>query len=327
MRTDVGHTNAIFGDLGRLTRAFKLLPFAHDGPCAYGPAVYLSQTTALLLQLNPRLFKTPFVNRSHALTCSASHWLTMAAAVAEWTKVIDDADDETARLILSLQLEDIREIQDHHSDTHATDEQNAISSYKAELELHQALRNIELDEENPASAPTSTPTVPTFECVVCTERYDVDHAWQAPCSHWYCDRDPQDLFRRSMTDQTLFSPRCCRQDIPFDDVQPFLGPQLSDEFEGRREELTAAKDNTGTYCYVATCSAFIKDSDKEDTAGTCQSCGQQTCIPCKHEAHEGDCPQDEALRQTRQLAQQQGWQQCPDCQRTVELNIGCNHMT
>lgn len=248
----------------------------------------------------------------------------------DWSRVMDDADDETVLLMLKLQLDDIAEIEQSSPNNRTEDEQSAFRRYKAELQHHQALRTIETENDTPSSPPvepTPAQEVPTFECVVCSERFDADHAWRAPCSHWYCDEHLCELFQLSITDQTLFPPKCCRQEIPFDDVKITLAPELSAEFDSKQEELIATRGNTGTYCYVPTCSTFIRDDEKVGTIGTCSGCGEQTCVLCKHELHEGDCVEDEAQRQTEQLAQQNNWQRCPQCRRLVELNIGCNHMT
>lgn len=130
-----------------------------------------------------------------------------------------------------------------------------------------------------------------------------------------------------MTDESLYPPRCCRQPFPYDDMRHFLNSELREAFDAKREEMDAAKNNNGTYCHVPACSSFIGDANKEGTVGTCSVCDERTCILCKQKAHDGDCPEDEDMQKTEELAQQQGWQRCPNCRRLVELNIGCNHMT
>ena len=178
--------------------------------------------------------------------------------------------------------------------------------------------------------PTPTPPLveppmgPTFTCEACGDRFSEAHCWQAPCQHWYCDEDLGQLFRASMIDRALYPPRCCRQAMPFEDVQPFLVPELAQDFAAKKEELD---ERQPTYCHVPTCSTYLGQAAKEDTKATCPSCGEETCVLCKQTNHIGDCAEDETLRQTQELAREQGWQRCIDCQRYVELNVGCNHMT
>lgn len=265
---------------------------------------------------------------SATLARSSPHPIAIMAATGDWTSVINDADDETVQLILRLQLDDIKELTASHADGAVPDEKHALDEYKAELQHHQALRAAARGEEPVLEEPpVPVSAVVTFECVACLNRFDADHCYQAPCQHWYCDSDLADLVRTSMTDLTLYPPRCCRQELPFDDTRLFLPAELRDDFAAKKEELDASRGNTGTYCYVQTCSAFIGDGDKSDSVGTCPGCGERTCVLCKHEAHEGDCPADEASRQTEELAQREGWQRCLPCRRLVELNVGCYHMT
>ena len=129
-----------------------------------------------------------------------------------------------------------------------------------------------------------------------------------------------------MTDERIFPPRCCTQPIPFEDVRLFLDDSLVSKFEGKREEL---EDTKKTYCHVPKCSSYIGQANKEGNVGTCPSSSYvaQTCLLCKQGAHSGDCAKDEAMEQTKQLAKKQGWQKCPTCNRMVELNLGCNHIT
>lgn len=260
----------------------------------------------------------------------------MAAAQDDWTNVINDVDDATAQLILQWQLEDLRLLEDAASDTHDTDQKTALKLFKAELEYHQALRStgppptVEDEQEvanepNPPTTSAEPSAAVTFPCEACGDRFDADHCWQAPCGHWYCDDDLGQLFRASMTDRTLYPPRCCRQVMPFDDVRLFLDQDVAEEFSAKQEELD---EKQPTYCYVPTCcSAYLGQAHKDNTKATCPTCGAETCVLCKQEHHEGDCTKDEAVEQTEELAREQGWQRCIDCRRLVELTIGCNHMT
>ena len=51
-------------------------------------------------------------------------------------------------------------------------------------------------------------------CVACTEVCHPSEAITAPCGHAYCDECLANLFQSSMTDETLYPPRCCKQPIP-----------------------------------------------------------------------------------------------------------------
>ena len=141
-----------------------------------------------------------------------------------------------------------------------------------------------------------------------------------PCQHEYCRDCIRDLFSASLTDESLFPPRCCRQNIPLKAVSIFLTKEIKKEFEKKKVEFGTPNR---TYCSRPTCSTFIKAENIVDEIAFCPDCTRQTCSVCKSEAHEGeDCPNDTALQQTLDLANESGWQRCYSCRRMVELDIG-----
>ncbi|KAL1619552.1 hypothetical protein SLS56_010046 [Neofusicoccum ribis] len=161
-------------------------------------------------------------------------------------------------------------------------------------------------------------------CEAChDEKKFFDVATLPHCRHDYC-RDCLDLlFRLSMTDESLFPPRCCRQPIQLRDVRVFLSAETAREFEERRPELETPNR---TYCHLATCSAWIPPRDISDEVGRCPACAAATCTICKAAAHDGECPNDEATQMLLRMADESGWQRCYNCRRVVELDVGCYHM-
>ncbi|TIA76815.1 hypothetical protein D6C76_05356 [Aureobasidium pullulans] len=164
----------------------------------------------------------------------------------------------------------------------------------------------------------------SITCVACTE----DAVWfdilAAPCNHQYCRDCVTELFQASMTDESLYPPRCCRQVIPLEDAKLVLHPKLVRDFEHKSIELDT-KDRT--YCFDPRCSTFISIDHITDNIASCADCGRRTCAICKVAAHLGDCPRDEALQEFLQTADDQGWQRCYSCRRVVDLRTGCNHIT
>ncbi len=125
-------------------------------------------------------------------------------------------------------------------------------------------------------------------------------------------------------DESLFPPRCCRQPFPWELVRDKLSEELQTAFPIKRIEL---ETQNRTYCYVATCSAFIKPDDYDKDKTTCPKCQSITCVKCKRKSHDGVCGEDGETEELLATARQNGWQRCSGCRRMVELNIGCNHMT
>lgn len=175
-----------------------------------------------------------------------------------------------------------------------------------------------------AAARADKDTAPRGTCVACGEDKDFFDVARVPCDHEYCRPCLEQLFALSLKDETLFPPRCDGQEIPLGRVRFFLPSQLANEFETKYVELST---KNRTYCHEVTCSAFIPNTAISDDVGTCPKCSKTTCTMCKSASHSGDCPHDSALNQLIDMATDQQWQRCYACNRFVELNIGCNHMT
>lgn len=127
--------------------------------------------------------------------------------------------------------------------------------------------------------------------------YGDDKAWfnleAAPCGDEYCSDCLSELFHSAITDESLYLSRCCRQLIPFQRVQPFIAPEVSEAFSKKQVELDT-RDRT--YCFNAHCSTFIPLGRIENDIGICPSCSEITCILYKESAYRGDCPKDSALQ-------------------------------
>ena len=161
------------------------------------------------------------------------------------------------------------------------------------------------------------------ECIVCREKkFDFD-TMRAPCGDCYCRDCVASLFLAALTDESLFPPRYCGQNIGVELAKDFLEPAIQSEFAEKSVEYSTPNR---TYCSRPDCSRFLPSSVIAADVGTC-TCGVRTCTVCKGGAHEGDCPDDPAIREVLALAAANDWRRCSDCKRMVELTFGCNHMT
>ena len=169
-------------------------------------------------------------------------------------------------------------------------------------------------------------SIPTYECVTCGERKRGFEVLRTPCKHYYCADCISTLFELSMTDETLFPPRCCRERIPINGARLYLTPGLLQRFDEKSEELSTPNR---IYCSRPTCSAFIKPANitTSTSTATCTLCSMSTCTTCKGNAHNGDCPEDLSIQATLATAREEGWQRCTGCGAMVELDTGCNHIT
>ncbi|KAM5464398.1 hypothetical protein MauCBS54593_006910 [Microsporum audouinii] len=182
-------------------------------------------------------------------------------------------------------------------------------------------------EQSSSSSPISLykeASEEVLECEICCEAVDITGSARLPCNHLYCRRCLQRLFHESLSDETLFPPRCCRQQIIVEQVGGLLTPDLIASFKERKIEFDT-KDRT--YCSSPSCSKFIRPEHIEGERALCPHCDTTTCTICKFGTHDGDCPKDTALSQVLALAKTTGWQRCYSCKRIIELDTGCYHIT
>ena len=161
-------------------------------------------------------------------------------------------------------------------------------------------------------------------CIACDGDILAFETFRASCGHIYCTDCLETLFHLSTTDESLFPPRCCHRGISLQSVKTYIAPETCKLFEKKSIEFLTPDR---TYCCRPSCSAFISQKAITSEQATCVECSSITCTVCKAPAHDGDCPEDIAMQEVLQLAQQQGWQRCYSCRRIIELNFGCNHIT
>ena len=153
---------------------------------------------------------------------------------------------------------------------------------------------------------------------------------RAPCGHFYDIGCITDLFQSATRDESLYPPRCCRQNIPLHQVSPHLKKALLTEFELKAQEFGTLKR---VYCATPACSRFLGPL-YEGFFGkvfTCTSptCTTATCGKCRgrYEGLNHRCTPDVDTERVLKLSHASGWSRCPGCTQMIELDIGCNHMT
>lgn len=157
------------------------------------------------------------------------------------------------------------------------------------------------------------------ECVGCSE---IRETMQAPCQHHYCKVCVVRLVSDAITDESLFPPRCCGQEMATSLVRQYITAELTMKFE-----QTAIEFGTPYRTYCCSCRIFINPHVIQGHRAHCNNCNVDTCMLCKGQFHSGDCPKDPALEAVLRLAQETGWQRCMSCQTMIERHEGCNHIT
>lgn len=167
-------------------------------------------------------------------------------------------------------------------------------------------------------------------CSACMDRHPRFDVLELSCKrkddiapHAYCRTCLVDLFECSLTDTTLFPPRCCGMRISLYAGAHFFTPQLVTRIEEKDEEL---RTSDPTYCSNRSCAKFIPPANIKAAIATCGVCDQKTCTTCKNPEHKGLCPEDPAVKQLIDVAEEKRWQRCYKCRTMVELDVGCFHM-
>lgn len=181
----------------------------------------------------------------------------------------------------------------------------------------------------PTTATRPAPRATGHDCVICQDPIFGGEV-RAPCGHFYDIDCITNLFQSATRDESLYPPRCCRQNIPLSQVQPHLTQTVLAEFTLKAQEFGTMKR---VYCVAPTCSRFLGPLHEGffTKAFTCPSptCTMTTCGKCRgrYEGFSHICTPDAETEQVLTLSRASGWARCPGCAQMIELNMGCFHMT
>lgn len=181
----------------------------------------------------------------------------------------------------------------------------------------------------PTTAPRPAPRATGHDCVICQDPiFGVEI--RAPCGHFYDIGCVTDLFQSATRDESLYPPRCCRQNIPLPQVRSHLAQTVLAEFTLKAEEFGTMKR---VYCVSPTCSRFLGPLHEGFFSKVFQctspTCTMSTCGKCRgrYEGFTHLCTPDAEIEQVLTLSRASGWARCPGCAQMIELNMGCFHMT
>lgn len=165
---------------------------------------------------------------------------------------------------------------------------------------------------------------PMIACTICGDAKAQDDLMAAPCDHKYCGECINELFSRAAKDESLFPPHCCHQEISLNHAESLLRRKIYERFQGVQEEFSTVNR---TYCHNPDCNKFVSPKSVIGDRAKCEACQDITCTICKAAMHSGDCPDDPAVRSMMKASADAGYRQCYSCNRMIELNFGCFHIT
>ncbi|CAG8973948.1 hypothetical protein HYALB_00007477 [Hymenoscyphus albidus] len=128
----------------------------------------------------------------------------------------------------------------------------------------------------------------------------------------------------TLQSETQFPPKCCLNPVPY----PLIPAKLQKPYRARQLEWSTPASSR-VYCSHSPCNSLIPSIHitPSHQLAACPTCHKKTCTACLGAAHQGECPEDPALRQTENLAEMQRWKRCYACHAFVDHNRGCRHMT
>ncbi|KAF4856950.1 putative E3 ubiquitin-protein ligase ARI7 [Colletotrichum siamense] len=243
-------------------------------------------------------------------------------------------DDATLQLVLQLQQADLKEDDDEEEDDEEEDDE--------EEDVGQAEDQIGETENRHDDVSAECPTprrwwetlmhagfarwrgaIRTQKCDMCMDEQPQTSLSHTTCNHKYCSGCLINIFEASITDESLFLPKCCGNAFPV--AEHVLGNELVERWRVKEVEYTTPNR---TYCHVPACSVFIPSSNINGDVGHCPVYWHSTCTLCKGPAHPNHaCEQDQATQEVLRIAAKNNWQRCPRCQAIIELNQGCHHIT
>ena len=214
-----------------------------------------------------------------------------------------------------------------------------ISVLSSIFGLHRPAENFASERKYDESVkyPKAVPAPrPTVECLTCMSNINSSKAAKLACGHHMCFSCLRRIFNLSITDPQHMPPKCCTQDhIPLNHVEKLFDTGFKKKWNKKYQEYTT---KNRIYCPSKGCGEWIKPSHIfPDTStkplgsrqfGRCKRCKTKVCCLCNFKWHASkECPNDEATQNFAAMAKEKGWQRCFNCQATVELKEGCNHMT
>jgi E3 ubiquitin-protein ligase RNF144 len=263
---------------------------------------------------------------------------------------VTDLDAATAKLAVGLRLLDIMEVLADSSidDTDSTNSnflirglQYQLDNMKDEALVKQGVASVTSDtsdeiyesaesanaesHQNPESDANSI-SEPKPESEIECDAHGCAVAasliMKLVCSHVYCHECVTKLFNDCVhKDRFQYPPRCCGEAMPFSKCHLFLPTNLVKDVEAVHAGLE--RKTPGTAPSVLIClklrtsrEASVRAQNVKQRHARHVSSGNMRIYP--------EDPHDQAVKK---VAEKAGWQKCSECDRVVQLEIGCFHIT
>ncbi|THW65309.1 hypothetical protein D6D02_00468 [Aureobasidium pullulans] len=201
-----------------------------------------------------------------------------------------------------------------------------MSSSSATNEHQAQMSTLSKDQPKEQGDSSPAPIMDSKSCLPCSGDEDLT---DLPCGHSWCSVCI--IRASSLVTNERHWPMACAESckVPEDLALKVLPEEKARFLKAKLQEFkTPAKERC--YCANVQCGRYIPpDSiNIEDKSARCGECSTVTCTLCCREQHQGPCAgSSEEDLQMLDLIAREGYQQCSECNRVVERESGCPHMT
>jgi ATP-dependent RNA helicase DHX8/PRP22 len=168
----------------------------------------------------------------------------------------------------------------------------------------------------------------TDECDVCMD--DIDNGYKLLlCGHKFCKECIIHKINSSISNfSTEYPIKCplCPEIILVKDLENLLSSESMDQVCSAGFRKYQTQHDEYSFCITESCSFFKVPSN---FFHDCPKCGKSFCVKCKKLPHSGltckEANDNDFLFERYKL--EAGIKKCPKCQKDIEKNMGCNHMS
>lgn len=185
--------------------------------------------------------------------------------------------------------------------------------------------------------PNGTSATDTFECAICMDCFPFKDGDALPCSDWLCNdcwkAYVQTQFRSGKTAAVLSTCSACGERMRARIWNKYLPKRDAARLSERQTQHYVEQTSATRSCPGVGCKRLATYPKRVVREIQCH-CGTQWCFGCGHEWHSPlTCQEIQAWMSTSgKHSEDLQWilansKPCPRCNRPIEKNEGCKHMT
>ncbi|KAF3915254.1 hypothetical protein ABW20_dc0110442 [Dactylellina cionopaga] len=160
----------------------------------------------------------------------------------------------------------------------------------------------------------------SYKCTICGDTFLGFELQRLNCGHRHCSECLERNYQYVLDNPASYPAKCCKG-LPLTDTSFVLSDAQMRVVLELQQTHEASKIIS---CFSCQGDIYLSDIGKD--AAYCIKCHKLTCTTCRKEMHQDLCPEDPETDSLRNLAKEEGWTQCPKCNRLIHRTAGCNSM-